>query len=80
MAHGNKIRGFLGAHDPSYLGDGQDIALGDLTALNFFKGFWLEKDLGLGRCNPRGQAFGTNIDHPGSSCFVQVGEVSHFPQ
>ena len=78
MAHGNEIRGFLGPHHAGHLGDGQDIALGNLATLNLFKGFWLEKDCGLSCRDPLGRTLGTDVDHPRPSRLVEVGELSHF--
>ena len=57
MAHGNEVRGLLGSHHAGDLRDGQDIALGNLAPLNFFKGFRLEKDYSLSRRSPFGRAF-----------------------
>ena len=78
MAHGNEIRGLLSPHNPGHLGDGQDIALGDLPTLNFFKGFWLEKDSGLSYRDPLGRVLGRDIDHPGPPRLVEVRKFCHF--
>ena len=78
MAHGDQIRRFLRTHDPGYLRDGQDIALGNLTLLNLFKGFWKKKNSGLCSRSPFGCMLGRNIDHPSSSRLVEMGEFCHF--
>lgn len=78
MAHGDEIRGLLRAHHPGHLGNGQDIALGNLATLNFFKGFGLEKDSGLGCRHPLGRVLRSDIDHPGSTRLVEVRKFCHF--
>ena len=78
MAHGNKIRGPLGSHHAGDLGDRQDIALGDLASLNFFKGFWLEKDCGLSRRSPLGRVLGADIDHSRPPRLVEMRKFCHF--
>ena len=78
MAHRNEIRRLLGSHHAGDLRDRQDIALGDLTPLNFFKRFWLEKDSSLSCCSPFGQVLSTDIDHPRSSRLIEVRKFCHF--
>ncbi len=77
MAHGDKIRGLLRPHDPGNLGNGQDIALGNLATLNFFKGFRLEKNSGLSRRGPLGRVLGADIDHPGPTRLVEMRKFCH---
>ena len=78
MAHGNEVRGPLGAHHAGDLGDGQDIAFGNLPILNFFEGFRLEKDFGLRRRHPLGRVLGTDIDHSGPTRLIEVRKFCHF--
>ena len=78
MAHGNEVRSLLGAHHAGDLRDGQDIAFGNLAALNLFKSFWLEKDDGLSGGDPLGRVLGTDIDHPCPPRLVEVRKFCHF--
>ena len=78
MAHGNEVRGLLGSHHACDLGNGQDIALGNLSILNFFEGFRLEKDFGLRRRHPLGRVLGTDIDHSRPPRLVEVSKFCHF--
>ena len=80
MAHGNEIRGLLGTHHSRHLGDGQDVPLGNLTALNFFQGFRPEIDFGLRSRDPLGLSLPTDIDHPRAAGLVEVCKLSHFPR
>ena len=78
MAHGNQIWSPLSCHNSGDLRDRQDIALGNLAALYFFEGFWLEKDCSLSCSCPFGRAFRTDIDHARSPRFVEVCKFRHF--
>jgi hypothetical protein len=77
MAHGNEVWGPLGSHHAGDLRDGQDIALGDLSPLNLFKGFWLEKDCGLSRRSPFSRVFGADVNHPRPPRLVEVRKFCH---
>ncbi len=77
MAHGNEVRGPLRPHYTGDLRDGQDIALGNLPVLNFFKGFRLEKDFALRRRHTLGRVLGTDIDHARPPRLVEVREFCH---
>ena len=78
MAHGNQVWGLLGSHDAGNLRNGQDIALGNFAALNFFEGFRLEKDFGLSCGSPLGRALGTDINHMGPPRLIEVRKFCHF--
>ena len=78
MAHGNEVRRFLGSHHAGNLRDGQDIAFGNLTALNLFKSFGLEKDYSLSRRGPLGRVLGTDIDHTRPPRLIEVRKFCHF--
>ncbi len=78
MAHGDEVRGLLGSHHTGHLRNRQDIAFGNLAALNFFKSFWLEKDRGLSYGNPLGRVLGTHIDHPRPPRLVEMRKLCHF--
>ena len=78
MAHGNEVRSLLGSHHAGNLRNGQDIALGNLTSLYLFKGFWLEKDCGLSRRGPFGRVLGADIDHSRPPRLVEVRKFCHF--
>ena len=78
MAHGNEVRSLLGSHHTCDLGNGQDIALGNLASLNLFKSFGLKKNCGLCRSGSLGRVLGTEIDHPRPPRLVEVRKFCHF--
>jgi hypothetical protein len=62
------------------LSDSQDIALGDLAALNFFEGFRPKIDFRLCSRDPVSLSLPSDIDHPSTAGLVEVRELSHFPR
>src|ERR1043165_528370 len=77
MAEGDEIASFFGGHDSGKARGGEDVAFGDVVALDFFDGFGLEADFAASDGFALLDGLRGNVNHGDVALFVEVSEVAH---
>ena len=77
VAHGDDVRGPLGAHDTGDLGHGQHVALLHATGADEGEGLLVHQHPACGHSHALGDRLLAHVHHFGPALFIKMGKIRH---